>query len=227
MPSIHVTPSPSGRAPLVTAASLALAATGGHAALITSSGPITVPSGDPISVPGSVVSNIGGIGLQVQNFFAPASAANVYLGISSGTLHKNALAAGTDVGSLAFDFPFNGQTLLTLATRGYDGVAGAWEAPTNGNGFVEGLAHNYYGFQFNSGAGTRYGWIDVQASFDGTTGYNVIVNGWAYEDSGASLTVPSGVTAAPEPGSLALAAAGLALAGAASRRRRQQQRQAA
>ena len=224
------TPTTRGALPLSTlAAGLAMAAGGSHAAVITSSGPVVVPAGTPGTVPGSVVSNIGGIGLQVQNFFQVDSSMSVSLGISTGFLHKSALAGGTDLSSVAYDFPFNGQTSLTLVQRTFNAGSGTWDSFGQGHSFLANQLHNYYGFRFNTGAGDRYGWIDIQATAIATSPsspFGVTINGWAYDDSGASLIVPGG-TPVPEPGALSLVAAGLALAGAATRRRRQRQRQAA
>jgi len=73
----------------------------------------------------------------------------------------------------------------------------------------------YFGFQFTPASTPLYGW--GQVSFDGT--YLTLMD-WAYEDTGASITAGhTGVAAAPVPGSTALLALGLSLAGCFRRRR--------
>ena len=64
----------------------------------------------------------------------------------------------------------------------------------------------YIGIRFDSGDGTKYGWIHI-ASVTNPTSYKI--DGWAYDDSGQAIAAGQ-TTVVPEPTSIALFAAGAA-----------------
>jgi hypothetical protein len=77
-------------------------------------------------------------------------------------------------------------------------------------------AANYFGFQFTNEAlanANNFGWIEITFGADAATR---TITGWAYEDSGAPITV----TPVPEPSSMALLSVGAA--GLVAYRRRRQ-----
>ncbi len=80
----------------------------------------------------------------------------------------------------------------------------------------------YLGIRFDSDLATvgsqwHYGWIHVM-----TTGKETKIDGWAYEDSGASIRAGDMPTPVPEPGSLGLLALGAAGLTAMRRNRKNQ-----
>lgn len=87
----------------------------------------------------------------------------------------------------------------------------------NAQGFVSG-ATGYIGFQFNpSGSLNLYGWAEVILTEGGSTG-TFEIKQWAYESSGAGITVGAG--AVPEPAAAATGLGLLALGAAGLRRSR-------
>lgn len=81
----------------------------------------------------------------------------------------------------------------------------------------------FFGFSFESGGSTLYGWAEATLTNGGTFG-TFTISRWAYEDTGASITVgdtgSGGSTGAvPEPSSFAITGLGLLAAGASGVRR--------
>ncbi len=66
----------------------------------------------------------------------------------------------------------------------------------------------YIGVRFNPGAGNLYGWIHVSSIAADYSSYQI--DGWAYDDSGASIKAGQMPSVVPEPSSTALFAAGAA-----------------
>lgn len=82
------------------------------------------------------------------------------------------------------------------------------------------------GFRFynENTSSVNYGFMSLTSG--GANGFPLTINGWSFEDSGAAITVTTGVV--PEPATSAMLTLGaLALGAAQMRRVRRQQRQAA
>jgi len=121
-------------------------------------------------------------------------------------------------------------SLLAMANSGakWGTLAGASTAAafgTHRQGTVyapAGYSHRYLLFKFDTGGSTiRYGWADLSLVNNPTTGPDLTIHRWAYDDSGAEIAAG----AVPEPASAA-AATGMALVmGAAGVRAWRKQRQ--
>jgi hypothetical protein len=86
----------------------------------------------------------------------------------------------------------------------------------------------YVGFSFKHGGTLCYGWASLTITYSSTPGAtyaSLVVNSWAYEDSGLDLLVGR-TTAVPEPAETAVGLGALAL-GAAGIRRWRKAKQAA
>lgn len=218
---IHSHPSATS---LATAAGLVLAvgSTAAHGAIVSSTVPVD-------ALPGVPVSNIGGFDLTLSNQFNPNGAGfNALVGAGfyngNGLVHKASVAAGTDVASLDFA-GINAASTLTLLERDYDSFTGAYSAPIGKMSSTSG-GQSYFAFTFDQGVGARYGWFEVTVADNGEgNAFGATLNGWGFEDSGKTIEAGQVTsTAVPEPGTLVLAAAGLALAGSATRRHRRRQK---
>ena len=83
-------------------------------------------------------------------------------------------------------------------------------------GFTSGNAE-YIGFSFYHNNKTCYGWASITITAASSNNFGILtINNWAYEDTGAAITVGDTGTSVPEPaetaiglGALALGAAGL------------------
>lgn len=89
-----------------------------------------------------------------------------------------------------------------------------------------GTGSGIYGVHFDNGAGVRYGWVDVSLQDNGAaTAYGFTVNGYGYENSGASILAGQTAAPVPEPDTLAMMAlGGLGLAVVRRRQRKTAQR---
>lgn len=78
--------------------------------------------------------------------------------------------------------------------------------------------HKYLAFEFSDsthGGAIRYGWAEIlltNGNLDTTTGPNVTIYGYAYDDTGAFIA--AGATSVPEPSSAAFLALGALIVGA-------------
>jgi hypothetical protein len=78
--------------------------------------------------------------------------------------------------------------------------------------------HKYLAFEFSDsteGGAIRYGWAEIlltNGNLDTTTGPNVTIYGYAYDDTGAFIA--AGATSIPEPSSAAFLALGALIVGA-------------
>ncbi len=127
-----------------------------------------------------------GLGMKKGSQFIGFSVAN-----NSG--YPFAYPSRLSLGANIADGPFAVKAFGTLAFGAYSGPP--WR--TAGRGYI--------GFKFTDSAGQEYGWIDLT-----TAGYEVgsalTLNSYAYTTAGERIT--AGQTQVPEPGSLALLAAG-------------------
>ena len=96
---------------------------------------------------------------------------------------------------------------IASATTGWAGSGRTmWSASRSIGQFAPGSS-GYIGFRLPDGAGYNYGWVHVDSV---EVDVGIHVDGYAYEDSGASIQAGAGASAVPEPGSLALLALGAA-----------------
>lgn len=128
-------------------------------------------------------------------------------GSSLGHITASPLSANTVIGGGAFG-PATAVTLRKAYTDHYDG-AGA----------------GLYGVSFidSSGSGANYGWIDISLIQHSANlkDFSLVLNGYGWDNSGATILAGQTVSAVPEPDALAMWALGaITLAGAARRRRR-------
>lgn len=79
----------------------------------------------------------------------------------------------------------------------------------------------YLGFQFNDGTSNFYGYFDVEVARDGrgksSSTFSMTIHGWAYDDSGAPITISAPVAV---PGGAGLASLAVGALGVRARRRR-------
>ena len=136
-------------------------------------------------------SRAAGVGVANVAIFGASGNFNGFA--ANGYDYPSKLAAGANIAELPFAtvlFPsFNHGTLAF----GQGGPHSQWSG--KGQGFV--------GFEFNTGAGEQYGWASITMT-EGAPLNGFTLNSYAYGDPGD--TVLAGQV--PEPGSLALLAAG-------------------
>ena len=143
---------------------------------------------------------------------------NVALGpYSSGGVALAAVAAGSLAG-FSSGFPYASNlaygAALSAANFGIASSTGtlAYGFGYSNSGFVD--TDGYVGFRFDIGAGTQYGWAQLQSNVDSPINTYTVVQ-YAYADAGDALTVGQ----VPAPGSMAALALGAAGLGGFRRRR--------
>lgn len=75
---------------------------------------------------------------------------------------------------------------------------------------ANGYDQKYLGWQFKDGGALRYGWVEVSLGIGTGTGPRVTIYGYAYDNSGAQITMG----AVPEPAPMAILAIGALTLGA-------------
>ncbi len=132
----------------------------------------------------------GGIGMQGgaefigKSFASGGSYSNVFA-------YPSKLALGANIAG----GPFAPKAFGTLAFGTYGNPNSKWIQAGEG----------YIGFKFTDAAGTEYGWIDLSTN-GAAAGEALTLKSYAYTTAGEEIT--AGQAAVPEPGSLALLAAG-------------------
>jgi len=103
---------------------------------------------------------------------------------------------------------------LAIATRW---STGGGSTGVSGNSSFD---HKYALFRFRgtSSAPWEYGWLQLSHSISNTTGPDVTLEGWAYDDTGAPIAAGD-TGGVPEPSTMALAGLGALALGAAGLRR--------
>ena len=187
----------------------ALAAmTGASHAAIISSGlqDIVIPTtfvGVYLNVDAGITVAEEGSGWDINLFFGGEGIAN------SPSFEPVRMTVSVDsaVVNLALGQTVGGSSIYASSYAGSDSHIGA-----GGTQFISGN-EGYIGFKLttDSSEGPFYGWMRVVLANDGTTG---LIRDWAYDNSGAPITVG----AVPEPSAITLTAA--CAAGFAMRRRR-------
>ena len=160
------------------------------------------------------------------NVSIPVAAGFAQVNISASSGFQ--LSAGTTKEGYSFNFVTIGDFVLASASR---------ELENNGSGFVVGPAEHppydispkilpaafaspggYFGFETDHRTGpVLYGYGHLALSPDGTT-FSFL--DYAYDNSGAPITTPGALSAAPEPVAWAMMLVGVGLTGASLRRRR-------
>jgi hypothetical protein len=168
----------------------------------------------PISIP----NNIDGVYLNVVTGVTGTSAATVsgwdinpYQNSAGLTFY----GAATPSGVMATGTAGTGAVATALSFGALISAAGQYnQFQTQGTAF-QGGGTNFLGFRFlNEGTSTtNYGWLLISSTAG--DGFPASILGYAYENSGASITAGAGIPAVPEPSTYALF--GLALAAAAGR----------
>lgn len=110
------------------------------------------------------------------------------VGFNAGLSYVSKLSLGSVIGP------------ATLGTSYFGSLAYGAHNP---NAQFNNVTDAYIGFSFPSGPDTYYGWVRVDINNAAGT---FVIKDWAYEDTGAPLTI----TAVPEPASLGLLALGAA-----------------
>ncbi|MFH1731734.1 MAG: PEP-CTERM sorting domain-containing protein [Planctomycetota bacterium] len=102
-----------------------------------------------------------------------------------------------------------GERLLARVSSSWSqtGYGGGWGSTWSYGNFLG--AKGFIGVRFDNGAGLKFGWIEFEGASDASWGR---ITGWAYETSGAEIHAgdQGGEPVVPEPGGLALLAAGAA-----------------
>ena len=145
------------------------------------------------------------------------------LSIPSGRLQFNSAAGGQGIVQQAGDsantirnLPLNfqvGQTLTTGYQWGPSGlqnrsIGSTMDYSVNFFQPFSGGGGEYFGFSFDKGGQTLYGWAEV--NFDTTFNVSMTIEQWAYDDSGAGIRVGQ-TSAVPAPPALFSMLSGLAL----------------
>ncbi len=184
---------------------------------IVYSGPISESLSRPLGVT-TFKSKLITIGGFKESLFAGGGAAKGYVGFTHVTASKALGFAQNASGNAAKKYSF-GNPIHVLASKINATVQ------TNNNGAVHGsfgpgVVTGYVGFKAPNG---DLGWIKVQVSDTGSTGYpnEITVLGWAYNDvSGGSIYAGQTSSGAiPEPSSLALGLLATGSVGLAALRR--------
>lgn len=159
-------------------------------------------------------------------------ALQTYVGPQSNTVNIRLVLAG-DLGGGAGG-GFNGADVATPKPFGaaWDNpallynVPVAWVDDVGGQSATSNFDHQYYAWTFNDstqGGAARYGWAEVSLAMAGYNagGPTLTVWGYAYDDTGAKLTMGQAI---PEPTSTALLALGAMALGARGVRKWRQDR---
>ncbi len=138
-------------------------------------------------------------------------------GVLPGYLAAYGAAANAGAASNAFAF----------VNRGVGNVSG--DIVNSGNAAFAGaspLTSKYLLFNFQSGASTLHGWIEILSMTGSSSGaspsnYSVTLGRWAYENTGIAITAGQ-ISLSPVPGGAGLAALAFGAAGLRGRRRGRQ-----
>lgn len=194
---------PAGKLPVALAALAAITAVPAGAAVITVSGlNANVAAGSDYDID---TDHDGNWNIKISNRYSSlAGTANVQV---TGTTGR-AVAAGTLIGPLvqvnAGDpkyYPYSVDLDRSSATSQVDNVIGD---------------NVYVPISFTTNAVAKFGWLDLSIhnpNLPGapvTAAYQVTVNGYGYDNTGAAVIAGATATSVPEPSSLLLLAAGFA-----------------
>lgn len=194
-----------------TVSGLALAAQTAHAAIIVvdfSGSPLTVPF-DINGVYLNVVTGATGVagsstpGWDLNPYFANTTSPT----LPAGFRFFSPSGIGGMVGAAGIVTPLTAGSSISGASSFINGVM-------NANQAIPGT--NYFGFRFLNEATTltNYGYVVVQQTANPVVKDSVKLLGYAYENSGAAITI----SAVPEPSSVLMMFGGLLAVGAMSKR---------
>lgn len=186
----------------------------------------------------------------VVTFSTPINVPSTFDGIYVNLLTGGTGALGSAIPGWDFN-PYNSGTALSFfwsaSPSQASGVAGTTTGPYSdlANGTVVSAASTFaqvtastataafqtpgthtLGFRFynESTGAVNYGFMSLTSG--GANGFPLTINGWSFENTGAAITVTTGVVPEPATGAM-LTLGALALGAAQMRRVRRQQRQAA
>jgi hypothetical protein len=162
--------------------------------------------------PGSPIANLGGMNnVDLGNSYSYQNKTHY----TSAVLEADGVTAGPLVAGVSvIDASTSFSSSATIGARVYD-------APSGTTTYSTGSGSGIYGVQFDNGAGVRYGWVDVTLQVGQPWDpLGLTLNGYGYEDSGASILAGQTAAPVPEPDTLAMMAlGGLGLAVARRRQR--------
>jgi hypothetical protein len=148
-------------------------------------------------------------------FSARYGGVSAFGGVGAPRFHANLLSTNAQVGGAMI---FN-KVYMQAGSRGPAGgdvVARTWYDVVIG---ATNSVRGFVGFKFDNGGTTNFGYFDVEWSRTGVnqgSTLTVTIHGWAYENSGAAITIGG---ATPIPGGTGLAALAIGAAGLRGRRR--------
>ena len=189
--------------------------TGGHSTFITTGqGLYGTPYGFSTWIPGTHIPGqpVTSSGSALNNALRIDPNAGASVATTAGLAYAANFGKSQFVGPAGVDgtaYWADGVKVLASVSSSWSqtGYGGGWASTWPYGNFVG--EKGFIGVRFDDGAGLKYGWIEFEGADDASWGR---ITGWAYDDSGAEIHAgdEGGVDVVPEPGGLALLAAGAA-----------------
>jgi len=152
----------------------------------------------------------------LRRAFIQVASTSTLMGRPNGVIHQNLLGSGAVVGT-GMNF---GTNYFEFGNRSTGASQGSVAAIT---GYPVVMTSNsvrgFVGFRFDNGGNDNFGYFDVEWSRTGVgqgSTLTLTIHGWAYDNSGAAITIGG---ATPIPGGTGLAALAIGAVGLRGRRR--------